>query len=492
MKTTSAKTDVTRPLCVDLDGSLLATDVLWESLVLLAKTKPIKLFVLPVWLTKGKAYFKRQVALNSNLNVDFLPIRSDVMSFLKTEKLAGREVVLATATDQLVADKIGERFELFTRVFASDGETNLSGSRKLACLTESFGGTNFDYIGDARVDLEIWQATEHAILVEPSADLLREATRVSSIRKVFAAKTNKFFVFIRAIRVYQWVKNLLLFLPLAMAHKVMEVDLVLRAVYAFFAFSFCASSVYVLNDLLDLESDRKHPKKRKRPFAAGTLQIKTGLQIVPMFLLVSFTIAWTLLPPLFLAALALYLVITTSYSFYFKKILVVDVLILAGLYTFRVLAGGIATQIILSTWLLAFSMFFFISLAFIKRYSELQLIQSHNGSHNKSRGYNFMDTELLKSVGPTSGYLSMLVLALYINSNEVAAQYRDPTMLWLIGPFFFYWITRIWFKAHRGRLDDDPIVFTVKDPRSYVIGAIIAIIIVLASKFSFFHDLMTG
>ncbi len=484
------KTELNRSLCVDLDGSLLATDVLWESLIVLLKSKPLKFFRLPFWLAKGKAYFKRQLALNVSLNVGSLPVRQEVLSFIETEKQAGREIILATATDRIVADEIGQRFGLFSTVLASDGKINLSGRRKLEALKAKCGDTNFDYIGDGEVDLPIWEAAKAAILVDPSRRLIKKAKSISEVRTILGAKSNKFFVFIRAIRVYQWVKNLLLFIPLMTAHKIAEVDLVIQAVWAFLAFSLCASSVYVLNDLLDLESDREHPRKKKRPFAAGTLQIKTGLLTVPILLAASFIIAKLFLPPLFVIALGTYLLITTAYSFYFKKILIVDVLILAGLYTFRVLAGGIAVSVLISTWLLAFSMFFFISLAFIKRYSELQMMQNMNGTSNKGRGYSLVDLELLRSVGPTSGYLSMLVLALYINSPQVVTLYKDPTMLWLIGPFLFYWITRIWFRAHRGKMHDDPIVFTVKDPRSYVIGGIVGIIVFLASRFSFFKDLI--
>ncbi len=328
--------------------------------------------------------------------------------------------------------------------------------------------------------------------MDPSQSLINKTRNVSSIPKIFVEKNNDFLVFLRAIRINQWVKNILLFIPLITSHKIAEFDLILKLVYAFISFSLCASSVYILNDILDIESDRLHPNKKDRPFAAGLMQIKTGLFFVPIFLAGSLVIATYFLSALFSVAICFYFGITTAYSLYFKRLFLIDVLILAGLYTFRVFAGGLAVNITISTWLLAFSMFFFLSLAFLKRYSELSIMQILNHQYNNGRSYLVEDKNLLQSIGPICGYFSILILLLYINSSQVILLYEEPTVLWLVIPFFLYWITRIWFLAQRGEMQDEPLVFTVKDPISYIVWIIILIILFIATKYSIFQKLIPG
>ncbi len=476
-----AATDTCKPLCVDMDGTLLATDVLWESLLVLLKNQPLKIFSLPLWLLKGKAYFKRELARRVKLNPAALPYRESVLAYLRDEKESGRDIVLATASDHQVAQSIAEHLGIFSAVHASDGRVNLSGAHKRRTLETQYGRKGFDYIGNSAVDLPIWQAANQALLVQPSSGLLKKARQVSSVHRIFSSRKKRLAVFLKALRVTQWVKNILVFVPLLMAHKIAEPALAPQAICAFLVFSLCASSVYIVNDLLDLESDRQHPRKKNRPFAAGALEIKTGVLLAPLLLVSSFVISFKFLPLLFTALLALYLVLTTAYSFYLKRLLIVDVLILAGLYTLRVLAGGIAVEVFISPWLLAFSSFFFLNLAVVKRYAELRMMQERQQARSSGRGYIVDDNELLRSIGPTAGYLSVLVLMLYINSKEVTVLYKHPTVLWQIAPFLLYWITRIWFMAHRGQMDDDPIVFAVKDPLSYAVGAVVVVILVLAS-----------
>lgn len=469
-----------RPLCVDLDGTLLATDVLWESLLLLIKQQPLALLRLPLWLLHGKAHLKRQIAGRVTLHPASLPYRESVLAWLRQEHAAGRELVLATASDQKAADPIAQHLGIFAGVLASDGAVNLSGQRKLDAIKRYAGGRGFDYAGDAEVDLPLWQAAHQAILIDPSTRVRRHTQRLTPAPRIFPAAGVTWSVIIKALRVHQWVKNLLLFVPLAMAHKIGEVGLLLDLVFAFLAYSFCASSVYIWNDLLDLESDRLHPHKRKRPFAAGQLPIKAGVVAAPLLLLISLALALFSLPPLFSTALGLYFIVTTAYSLYLKRVLILDVFVLAGLYAFRVLAGGIAVGLPLSPWLLSFSIFFFLSLAMAKRYSELRLLENNQLNHNKGRGYLMLDAAPLLSLGPASGYLSVLVFSLYTNSREVTMLYTYSGALWLIGPCLLYWITRIWLLAHRGKMDDDPILFAIKDPWSYVIGTIILFIILCA------------
>jgi 4-hydroxybenzoate polyprenyltransferase len=287
---------------------------------------------------------------------------------------------------------------------------------------------------------------------------------------------------VKALRMHQWIKNVLVFVPLLMAHKILDTTSLVRAAYALVAWCLCASGIYLLNDVFDLKTDRMHPRKKHRPLAAGAITSRSVWVLVPLLLIAGLAIGFVMLPEPFGLALVLYLGLTTAYSMYLKRLLMVDVLVLAGLYTLRVLSGGFATAIPVSPWLLAFSMFLFLSLAFVKRYTELRSVGIPESMPLASRrNYTTEDTELLKNFGTVSGYLSVLVLVLYINSKEVVSLYRQPTILWLVGPCLLYWITRVWLLAHRGKMDDDPIVFTVKDPASYVVGAMVVAVIVAAT-----------
>lgn len=463
-------------LCVDLDGTLIATDMLWESLILLVKQQPWLLVKLPIWVLRGKSHFKRRVAELTDVDTATLPFRSDVLKFLQSEKENGREIVLATASDQKIAEAIKRETGVFSGIFASDGFINCSGPNKSKVLVESYGDKGFDYIGNGNVDMPIWQAARFALLVDPSRRLLKQAEREVTVKHVFRRAQNRFLDLLKAIRVHQWVKNLLIFVPVIMAHRLFEPTLLFQSVCAFFAFSLCASGIYVLNDLLDLQADRQHPKKKMRPFASGALSLQSGAFIVPALLLAAFLFAYLTLPALFIGILGLYFLTTTSYSFALKKIAVVDILILAGLYTLRIFAGGVAAGVPISAWLLAFSMFLFLSLAYMKRYAELNVMQLSGSENAVGRGYRMSDQQSLLSMGTASGYLSVLVLALYINSQEVTRLYDRPLVLWLICPLLLYWITRMWFRAQRGEIDDDPLVAAIRDPFSYGIGAVIAIL----------------
>ena len=291
---------------------------------------------------------------------------------------------------------------------------------------------------------------------------------------------SRVLAFVRALRMHQWVKNLLVFVPVVLDHKLFHAETMAKAATAFLAFCCAASSAYILNDILDVEADRLHPTKRHRPFAAGTLSPALGVVLVPGLLAIAFTASWSTLPASFVELLAIYVVLTTAYSLYLKRVAVVDVLLLAALYTLRVLAGIAAAQVRFSTWLLAFSMFLFLSLAFLKRYTEVSAMDGAVTEQVRRRGYLRGDREWLGSMGGASGYLSVLVLALYINSEEVVVLYRNPLLLWLVCPLLLFWTSRMWLLAHRGRIHDDPIVATVRDPVSYVIGALVGVIMLAA------------
>ena len=459
-----------RPLFVDLDGTLLATDSLWESIILLMKAKPWIFLILPFWLLKGKAFFKRQIAQRVVLNPSTLPYTKDVLSFLMQEKRRGRVIILATASDESIAQGVAKQVGLFSAVLASDGRRNLSGVRKLQAIQSYAGENGFDYIGNSSVDLPIWRAAQGVLMVGPSWFLKKKARHLSSVNRIFPRATRLAPALVKALRIHQWVKNALLFLPLILAHQLTNMEGLLQAAIAFLTFGLCASSVYILNDLLDLESDRGHPYKRYRPLASGRLSIQAGLLLVPLLLGGSFMIASLLLPFPFLGVVLLYFGLSTAYSIYLKGLLVVDVLVLAGFYSLRIFAGAVAVDTPVSPWLLVFSSFFFLNLALLKRYSELLMMQERQHSQAKGRSYFICDMELLRVFGPLSGYLSVLVFVLYANSSQVVTLYPHPHVLWLAGPLLLYWVTRMWLFAHRGKISDDPVLFSLKDPAGYVVG----------------------
>jgi 4-hydroxybenzoate polyprenyltransferase/phosphoserine phosphatase len=462
-----------KPLCVDLDGTLIATDTLWESVLLLLRHNFLLGFLLPLWLIKGKAYLKHQIAQQITLDVATLPYRENVLAFLQREKDAGRLLVLATAAHQTIAQAVASHLKLFDHVIASDAHTNMKGTTKRDALKQRFG--IFDYIGDSRADLPILQAADEAFFLgTPSASLRKQC-------KVFSVPKTNWLVWLKVLRPHQWVKNVLIFLPLFLAHEILDLDKLGDSFLAFIVFSLAASAGYVLNDLLDLQADRAHSSKKHRPFAAGLVPIQYGLPIFVVLISLSFLISLSSLPLFFSGIVGLYLLLTITYSFYIKHKLIIDVFVLASLYTLRILAGCIATTIPPSSWLLAFSMFIFISLAFLKRY--IELLQQYDQKVLKNRSYEVGDIDLIATVGMTSGYLAILVFALYINTDKVAMLYHSPEILWMICPILLYWITRVWFLAKRRRVLDDPLQFALSDKISWLVLVCVLSFILFAEFF---------
>lgn len=464
------------PLCVDLDGTLIATDTLWESLLLLLRQKFWLIFLLPFWLMRGKAYFKHQIAQRVTLDVTILPYRDNVLTFLQQEKNQGRRLILATAAHQKIAQAVAKHLNLFAEVFATQASCNLKGVTKCQLLEQRFGQKGFDYMGDSMADLPLFQAASRSFLVAPSHALLQKIPFPPE--QIFTTPRSSWLTWLTAIRPHQWVKNSLLFVPLILSHRLLELGSLIEVGLAFIAFSLAASSGYILNDLLDLAADRQHPTKKRRPFAAGLLSIPQGLILFALLLSTSLVISSFWLSFSFTGMVLLYLLITVTYSFYFKRKLVIDVVVLAGLYTHRIFAGGIAVTVPISSWLLAFSMFIFISLAFLKRYTELlQLSEQQRMTH---RGYQASDLEMVASVGASNGYLAVLVFALYINSEAVTQLYQSPFLLWLVCPLLLYWITRVWFLAHRQQMLDDPVEFALTDHTSWFVLSCIMGLMLLA------------
>ena len=468
------------PLCTDLDGTLIRTDLLVESLLALLRENVFYLFLLPVWLLRGRAALKQQIADRVDLDVATLPYHDELTAFLRDEKQLGRPLVLATASNQKYAWQVADHLGFFDQTWASDATVNLRGQNKADKLVQTYGDKGFDYIGNARVDLDIWRRARRAVLVDASEKLCREAEKVKVIGGNYRSPPVSLAVHLSALRTHQWMKNLLLFVPLIMAHQVGNSQLMIQAGLAFVSFCLCASSVYLLNDLLDVAADRRHPAKRDRPIASGRLPVARALALIPALLGLGILVALTL-PTEFLGVLLLYYTTTLVYSLYFRRLALVDVMVLAGLYAARVLAGGVATSIVLSFWLLGFSVFLFLSLAMLKRYSDLLLVDDENLEQATGRGYRAGDLEGLAQSGLTSGYMSVLVLAFYINSEHVVRHYLYPDLIWLLCPLLLFWINRVWLLARRGEVKQDPVLFTLRDRASYCLGFAGALILWLAS-----------
>lgn len=468
------------PLCVDCDGTLLRTDLLHEAVFLLAKQSPLSLLQLPQWLLRGKAHMKQQIALRVQFDFDSLPVCDEMVEQIRCARAEGRRVVLVTASPRVWADGVAKRIGLFDDVLASNEHTNLAGRHKGALLAERFGDRQFDYAGNAAADLAVWDRAAGAVVVSSSARLIRAAGERASVHAIITPARATPLTFLKALRLHQWLKNLLVWVPLAAAHQLGSAHGIVQGLLAFLAFSLCASAVYVLNDLLDLESDRAHQRKCKRPFASGAIPIWQGAVLIPLLLLASLAFALQL-PLAFLAVLAGYFAMTLAYSVRLKRQVIVDVMMLAALYTVRVIAGAAATEVLPSFWLLAASMFLFLSLAMIKRYSELLITLQQNKRTAAGRGYSVQDLPVLMSIGVSAGMVGVLVLALYVNAPESTALYRHKLWLWLLPPVMLYWVSRIWMKAHRGEVDDDPVVFAARDWQSQVIAVSLVVLLWLAA-----------
>ncbi|MES2817389.1 MAG: UbiA family prenyltransferase [Pseudomonadota bacterium] len=469
------------PLVIDLDGTLLRSDILLESGLAFIKARPTRLLAPLAWLFKGKANLKQRLAEAAELDVSCLPYDPAVLDLIETERSTGRPIVLATASNRRYAEQIAAHLQVFDQVLASDAQTNLTDKAKRDCLVATFGEQGFDYVGNSRDDLSVWAAARYAYIANPEPGVLARATTLGNVAQVLDGHRAGLKDWLKALRVHQWLKNLLIFVPLLAAHLLDEPGVLLDGIIAFFLFGLCASSVYVLNDLLDLEDDRHHSTKRERPFAAGVLALKSGILLCPLLLLVAFGGAAWLLPWPFMAALGLYYSITLAYSVWLKRLMVVDVITLAGLYTMRIIAGALALQVIPSFWLLAFSMFIFLSLALVKRYAELRTARSQGRTDKaRGRGYYPDDLEMIASMGAASGYLSVMVLALYIQDQATASLYRYPEIIWTACPLLLFWVSRMWMLTHRGAMHDDPIVFAIKDRVSLAICSLIVLVFWLA------------
>lgn len=465
------------PLVVDLDGTLIHTDTLHECALRIVRDSPVHTLAIPLWLYAGKAVLKQRLAARTAIDAETLPYNDSLIDWLRAQRSDGRRLILCTACDRSIADRIAVHLGIFDSVIASDGIANLSGSRKAERLEQLFGRGGFDYVGNSSADLPVWARARRAVVVNAGGVLERQAHAVCEVEQVFPAGRRGLSVWRRVFRVHQWAKNLLLLVPLLASHQIFDLGAWQSLALAFISFSLCASSVYIVNDLFDLESDRRHPRKKTRPFASGLVPVWMGVVLAPLLLASSLGIG-SLVGGGFLPWLLFYALLTSAYSWVIKRMVLVDCLTLALLYTLRIVAGAAAVGHVLSFWLVAFSVFLFLSLAFVKRYAELEVQQLAGRETVHGRGYHTADAPLIRNLGTAAGYASALVLALYLNSDAVVKLYRAPQVVWGTVPLLLFWISWMWMQAHRGRMNDDPLVFAIKDPASLATGALFGAVLV--------------
>ncbi len=471
------------PLIIDLDGTLIKTDLLIESALVHARSKPLEILKPIFWLLSGKAFLKQKLAHSAKIDVSTLPYNQEVIGFIEQEREKGRIVILATASHKTYADQISNHLGIFERVLATDGTTNLSAKNKRDALVAEFGEGGFDYVGNSNDDFPVWQSARVAYAVAPEFGVIGKAKKLDiSLQVIPISKPSLVKSWVKALRFHQWVKNLLIFVPLLASHQIGNIHLILIGLLAFLFFGLCASSVYILNDLLDLGDDRHHPSKRNRAFASGRVSVKSGIMAFPVLLLAGLAGSALLLPWQFTAVLISYYFLTLAYSIALKRMMVIDVIMLGMLYTLRIIAGSTAIGSVPTFWMLAFSIFMFLSLAFVKRYAELREAKNSGKSEKtRGRGYYPDDLEIISSMGVASGYLSTLVLALYIQDYNTTQLYRHPQIIWLSCPLLLFWISRTWMLTHRGHMHEDPIVFALRDTASRWTGIIFLLIFALAA-----------
>lgn len=467
------------PLVADLDGTLVATDTLFEAALSLIRQRPSYILRFAVWLTRGKAVLKSEIAKRFTPNPEGLPYCNDLVAYLRSERNQGRQIVLATAAHRIIAERVAAYLDLFDVVLASTESVNLKGTAKRNELVKLYGLRGFDYAGDSRADIPVWAACRIGHVAGPMRRLPGSVLAAGTHQgESFSRPRLGMRTLLREIRIHQWVKNLLVFAPALLNHHMDRQRLTVLTI-TFLSFCFVASGTYISNDLFDLEADRRHPRKRMRPLASGQISIAQGILMALSLLAAGFLLGLTVSLQLF-ACLWLYLALTSLYSSFLKGKPILDVVVLAMLYTLRVYTGGLVTRAYVSPWLFQFSLFLFLSLAFVKRYSELRRLREQHQMESQARGYRVEDLSIISQAGVGSGLLAGLVLALYVNGPDVLSLYPRPEMLWGVCSLFIYWIIRIWLVAHRGNMQEDPILFAFGDHVSYIVGFLIVVTVLLA------------
>lgn len=460
-----------RNVVFDLDDTLIKTDLLHEQIIQILKKAPWQCLLLPFWAAKGRVYLKAQLAKRSSLDTASLPYREELIERIQSEKKRGARLILASASHHLLVEEVAKHLGHFDMVLATKAK-NLKGAVKLEVLNDYLQSESFIYYGDSSSDLALWEKSVQAIAINPSKNLERRLRKVNKKVEVIQDGSPKIKLLSKALRVHQWAKNFLIFIPIFASHQVLDQSLWINAIAAFFSFSFMSSTIYVLNDLFDLEADRKHHSKKNRPFASGELSIATGITLLCVLPLLSFLFSFTL-PLSYKLILLCYLLINILYSSSLKKVLLLDVILLTVLHTFRIVAGGAATSIEISQWLLSFSLFFFFGLAMVKRYTELSRT-SQQKLHG--RGYELNDKLPVFVIGVASSIISVLVFSLYLNGTSAEKLYSKPQYLTGTMIVLIYWNCRTWILAHRNLVDDDPVVFALKDKTTWISIAVVGLI----------------
>lgn len=469
-------------IVVDLDGTLIRTDLFVEAATIFLRGNPLNFFLLIYWLIRGRPFAKKELSQRITFDFTKLPYRSELLEYLAERKNEGHAVWLATATSESYARGVAEHLKLFDLVISSTDKKNLKGKSKLRELRKHLDGKSFVYVGDSKSDLPIWAAADKALVVGSQSNRLQRLVDSKKVLRVLDEDHSSFVkLFLKQARLHQWAKNALIFVPLLTSHSYVVVEKTYSSFLAFLLFGLCASGVYFLNDLFDLQADRSHPTKANRPLASGRLPPQVAIVGAIALPGLALFLAGISLSFQFLLTLVFYYLVTVIYTLKIKRILIADVMTLAFLFTLRVIAGAAAIDVELSSWLLAFSVFFFVSLAYLKRYIEF----THDGAREDSdvgRGYRTFDSESLFSQGASSGIASIVVLSLFINSDDFQAQYSSPDLLWALCFLLFYWTNRVWTLARRGKIEHDPIAFAIRDRASLVMCAC-CIVVVLMARF---------
>lgn len=469
-----------KPLCVDLDGTLVRTNTLFEAALAAIKKNPWFIVKLALSVSKGKPAIKHIIGIHAPHDASLLPYNNELLAWLKEQRTKGRILILATASDKAIADDIAQYLGIFQEVIASTSQHPVSANTKYAVLSKRFGKKEFSYAGNSHADLTVWQSASSAILVDTETSVGDQVRNSIPIEAEFS-NTSKITprVVMQTMRIHQWAKNLLLFTAPIAAHRIGESSIAVNSAIGFLSFSCLASSVYILNDLFDIASDRTHATKRFRPIAACKVGIPQAMSWSVLMAIVSILLATLFLPLKFLWILAVYFCITSIYSLRIKKIPYIDIVVLAALYVLRIIAGSTATTVPTSKWLFLFAGCLFISLAAVKRVTELAQLEK-SSDRAIGRGYTKRDKELLTALGLTAALFSSVVLSLYTASAAVTTLYSRPTVLIGMILIFSVWIFRIWKHALTGLLPEDPVLFATKDYISYLTIAALFGIILLA------------
>ncbi|MBR7971794.1 UbiA family prenyltransferase [Burkholderia vietnamiensis] len=468
------------PLVVDLDGTLITSDTLMESVIRAVKHRPANLLRLPFWLIGGRASFKSKVAGQVDFRAETLPYRQSLVEYLVREREAGRRIVLATAAHRSIAERVNAHLGLFDVVIATTGTTNLKSEAKLAGIRQRVGD-DFVYAGDSKADVPIWTGAKGAILAGVAPGIAADVRGKIPIEREFSNERVGLSTWLKALRVHQWLKNLLLFVPILTAFAFFDAAKVATLVLAFLSMSLAASATYIGNDLWDLDNDRRHPRKRNRAFANGTLSITQGLRAAALLLVLAFVLAFAVSPG-FTGMLALYLALTTAYSWRLKSVVLLDVIVLSLLYTHRIVAGAIAADIPVSRWLLAFSVFAFLSLALVKRCSELVVLRQTGRRASAGRDYRVDDLEVLWPFGIGASLAAVVVFGQFINAPETVARYTVPHLLWFVQIGLVYLFGKLWIATVRGVMHDDPVIHIVENRGCFGMLCIM-VALVLAAHF---------